>query len=586
MLRARNEKGGLWREAGAHQWLPQGAGLGGGREESEEQRMLELAIRISLEEEASRNARDNQAPPLPPRRGVTGAESYSTAMSHPESTLSPLSPTSNSPTLKRLIPPTRVPPPIPTSEEDELNLNRTLPPTPASSIAPSVTSSIGRKPPLAFVAPSPPKIFSYQSSADGSPEEMPFLRANESFITAREDATTTASVSGDGDEALSRNGTVGTFGESLVESDLATRGRWRGEHSVWSESTSTGGGGNFSDEESRSRSGSASVNGISGHHSNRTPFDAGHAEDVAQLSDTGRRFTLASENFPHNVDAEALEVRNPDSDLEEDTSNASSDHLINPTGVTQTSIPGSYPPFRWATARSMSLISERTEPTQSTVSLALPSHSIEYDSPIEEEEHLLGATPDADDQHVVDEAPLNEGVTTAPSFRRGEERLNIGPSEKLKARLEEEKVAREAVLSGAERAGAPALPSSQSLTSPIEVVSPATTTFPPEEATFVDNATPPPVETNLEPVEINDASEGQTRLVEPRIVFGEGVRFGWPAPCAEEPDHSCTTDGLHSEAPFPSEIMLTTKGEGEMDAVDKFSVEASTWTSLLRFLMW
>lgn len=593
ILRARNEKGGLWREAGAHQWLPQGAGLGGGREESEEQRMLELAIRISLEEEEGRRVNDSQAPPLPPRRSVTSSESYSTALSHPESTLSPLSPTSASPTVRRLLPPTRVPPPMPTllntGDDDEVNLNRTLPPTPASSIAPSITSSNGRKPPLAFIAPSPPKIFSYQSSIDGSPEEMPFLRANESFITAREDATT-ASVSGDGDEALSRNGTVGTFGESLVESDLATRGRGRGERSAWTDSTSSGGG-NISDEESRSRSGSTSANGMSGQPSNRTSFDAGTAEDTGQLLDPRGRFTLGSENFPpHNIPAESLEIRNPDGGLEEEASRTSGGTLPYLSGGAQPSIPGSYPPFRSGTARSMSLISERTEPAQSTLSLALPSHSIEIESPIEEEEHPLGALTVAEDQQAVNEAPRNGNRTPAPSFRKGEERLNVGPSDKLRARLEEERLAKAAIASGVGGAEDSTLADSQlslaSPTKPIEALLPTTAFDPPDDNTLIQNATPPQAELTFEPTEINNSSEGQNRLVEPRIVFGEGVRFGWPAPCAEEPDHSCTTDGLGSQAPFPSDISLTTRREGEMDAVDKFSVEASTWTSLLRFLMW
>ena len=63
--------------------------------------------------------------------------------------------------------------------------------------------------------------------------------------------------------------------------------------------------------------------------------------------------------------------------------------------------------------------------------------------------------------------------------------------------------------------------------------------------------------------------------------FGDGVRFGYPASCAQE--HACAMDGLHSTAPFLEEIELAT-AEGEDKG--RFSVEARTWVALLRFLMW
>ncbi|KAM0747968.1 hypothetical protein T439DRAFT_328629 [Meredithblackwellia eburnea MCA 4105] len=73
--------------------------------------------------------------------------------------------------------------------------------------------------------------------------------------------------------------------------------------------------------------------------------------------------------------------------------------------------------------------------------------------------------------------------------------------------------------------------------------------------------------------------------VPPPLLFGDGVRFGYPAACARE--HSCAMDGLNSLAPFPDEVRLALVGkEGGQGERDRFEIEASTWTGLLRFLMW
>ncbi|KAK4051927.1 hypothetical protein OIV83_002632 [Microbotryomycetes sp. JL201] len=62
LLRSRNEKGGLWTEAGAHGWLPPGASWGAQTaEEAREAAMLERAIKASLEEERVRSSAEWQS---------------------------------------------------------------------------------------------------------------------------------------------------------------------------------------------------------------------------------------------------------------------------------------------------------------------------------------------------------------------------------------------------------------------------------------------------------------------------------------------------------------------------------------------
>ncbi|KAK4058287.1 hypothetical protein OIO90_000444 [Microbotryomycetes sp. JL221] len=54
LIQSRNEKGSIWREAGAHGWLPPGASFSTSADEARELAMLETAIKASLEEERAR----------------------------------------------------------------------------------------------------------------------------------------------------------------------------------------------------------------------------------------------------------------------------------------------------------------------------------------------------------------------------------------------------------------------------------------------------------------------------------------------------------------------------------------------------
>lgn len=413
IIQARNEKGELWREGGAHGWLPPGAGRAGG-EDSAEQEMLELAIRISLEEEEARQALEAEfayvedPPALPPR-----PKRYS------------ISPATDSTSDSTDSTP---PPPIPT---------RSLPPVPSSP-------SLRHTPSLSFVAPSRPKIFEHDENR-GSPIEMPFLTPSTSFRTAREPSTSSSEEEDDEDYA-GRRFLQGTFGVS-----------------------SNGG---YSDEQGTEESGPSFNSTSSGTSS----------EEAA-----------------------------------------------------------SFPPFISELAgRSLSLVSERTEPSPSTTSLA----SLE-DEP----------------------TTSTSSFPSTNSYGFGSERLNIGPSAALRARLASER--ERGLADDAPTSLHSSTPSTRSIAPP----GPTPNDFPPpansEEAAILQQS-PPPTSSAL----VDEPEEtGET--------FGDGVRFGYPASCAQE--HACAMDGLHSTAPFLEEVELST-AEGEKKG--SFSVEARTWVALLRFLMW
>jgi hypothetical protein len=84
--------------------------------------------------------------------------------------------------------------------------------------------------------------------------------------------------------------------------------------------------------------------------------------------------------------------------------------------------------------------------------------------------------------------------------------------------------------------------------------------------------------------ETQEIIEGSPAVVveEGQTTFGDGVRFGFPAPCAHESDHVCSMDGLASQGPFPAKVELSTVGDDKAS----FSIEASSWAALLRFMMW
>lgn len=386
-----------------------------------EQEMLELAIRISLEEEEARQAleaefayvEDVEEPPkLPPR--PSRSSSYPVV----DGTDQLFSDSTDSFSL----------PPVPT---------RSLPAVPSSS-----SSSLRHNHSLSFVAPSRLKIFEYDDGR-GSPIEMPFLTPSASFRTAREPSTSSSEEDDEEDEHPGRRLSLGTFGRS-----------------------SNGG---HSDEQGTEES-SPSIRSTS----------SGTSSEEAAV----------------------------------------------------------FPPFVSTLAgRSLSFVSERTEPNQSNASLA-----------------------------SLDDEPRTS-TSSFPSttwYDVGSESLNIGPSPALKARLASDRERERAV---GITTSVSSTPSTRSVAPP----GPTPSDFPypstSEEAAILQ--TSPPTFSAVDEPE----GAGET--------FGDGVRFGYPASCAQE--HACAMDGLHSTAPFLEEIELAT-AEGEDKG--RFSVEARTWVALLRFLMW
>lgn len=501
-MQARNEKSRFFAEAGEHGWKPPGARAA--NEEEEEARMLELAIRISLEEEAIRKRQeemvDNSSlsnvriPPPLPRRPV---EYFSST----KSLLTTTSPT---------IPPKR---PLPVLPIQDANSNAsssdgsysTSPPSSPNPASNTMNSS--SKPTLAFIAPSRPRIFSF-STNDGSPEERPYL-TSESFTTAKENQSDSSQV----DDLISRSGSHGTFGTKDIESSNG------GYHSAESSSN----------------------------------FESGRQSFESASSDASNILTNSEIPSSSNIESDSITVRNPS------------------TAPVETDLEGKFSPFsrNSLTGRSMSLISERTEPSnRSTTSVS--SH----------DQFATTTLTEIDDDF---------NSPSKGSFRIGgdTEKLNVGASPTLLARIEKEKQngvyndSRWSTDTSRNHEVDQIIPASEkveTLESLQDPISPLLTS--PGRFQEHLHASLPPVVTDESP-RIDPEEERHQP-----VVFGDGIRFGLTAACADEPDHSCIEDGLASQGPFPDKVLLSTCREGGFESSRKFAIESYTWTSLLRLLMW
>ncbi|GAA6009265.1 hypothetical protein JCM11491_004250 [Sporobolomyces phaffii] len=136
---------------------------------------------------------------------------------------------------------------------------------------------------------------------------------------------------------------------------------------------------------------------------------------------------------------------------------------------------------------------------------------------------------------------------------------------------------------------------------------PFTATLPPMSAS--------PVESNLTSTTVPDTPLAAAQEPPPTTsasaggetqVFADGTRFGHPSICAREPGHVCPHDGLDNIREVPESVELTALMDepsvglglnrsstrrreetgGKSILRDAWAVEARSWGSLLRFLMW
>ncbi|BGP38818.1 hypothetical protein JCM10449v2_002756 [Rhodotorula kratochvilovae] len=67
----------------------------------------------------------------------------------------------------------------------------------------------------------------------------------------------------------------------------------------------------------------------------------------------------------------------------------------------------------------------------------------------------------------------------------------------------------------------------------------------------------------------------------------DGLRSGYPSPCALELAHACPADGLRASSVVPAQIELASSPHGpEGEPRDAWAIEAHSWVALVRALMW
>ncbi|GAA5906331.1 uncharacterized protein JCM6883_005517 [Sporobolomyces salmoneus] len=132
----------------------------------------------------------------------------------------------------------------------------------------------------------------------------------------------------------------------------------------------------------------------------------------------------------------------------------------------------------------------------------------------------------------------------------------------------------------------------------------------PVESSLTPTTTAPTPRPETSSEEPSSSSSQQHSQQSPTVAFGDGTRFGHPSICAREPAHVCPHDGLGNQSEVPESIELTAlMEEPEPDSAvglglnrsstrrreetggksilrDAWAVEARSWSSLLRFLMW
>ena len=348
LLRNRNEKGSLYAEAGAHGWLPPGASRPG-REEEQEMEMLELAIRISLQEEEERRKRDlerQQELEWASRPPLYGQASDSTRYSSYATAPSDFSTTSSAPEIqtdassppRRKVPPTPQiitaplsPPTSPqiSSPRQSDHAPPPLPPNPYSS--PTYSTHPHQPPPLPSRAPPTPPSSQLQQSPDpaqlepphadwdeqrsGSPYEMPYLTSSPSMRNSNASWQSRSPV----------------IGQSEASHDTGTSGEWSGP----------------------SRSSGSSRSRASNEISSQQQADLNNDDEEDPL--------------------EALTVRNPDSSLAPPPPTRAPP----PPPTDDSPTAASFPAFESTmTGRSLSLVSEATEPPSPSSAGSVPAQQL------------------------------------------------------------------------------------------------------------------------------------------------------------------------------------------------------------------
>lgn len=71
-----------------------------------------------------------------------------------------------------------------------------------------------------------------------------------------------------------------------------------------------------------------------------------------------------------------------------------------------------------------------------------------------------------------------------------------------------------------------------------------------------------------------------------RVAHADGMRFGYPADCAQQLGHVCPQDGLSNQGAVPETIELATSLSPAEEKRSSWAIEAQSWVALLRSLMW
>ncbi|KAM0788298.1 hypothetical protein ACM66B_001441 [Microbotryomycetes sp. NB124-2] len=471
LLRSRNEKGGLWSEAGAHGWLPPGASWGAvTAEEAREADMLERAIKASLEEEQARARAEGQeheqiASQSQASRRETVADRTQRPLSHISIDVPPAPPDiydSNSEMYRATVTPTAL---LANSGAQRQATHTALLPIVTTPISPPMSPETTSKtklragpvelPPYAESDPSSP-LSTARSPLTMSPPTSPLL-GSEALLSPRPMSSIEPSSPWD----AQRSGASGSpfdlpflMSSTSLHSLSPTRERSQHDRALTSDSL-------------------PGIN-VCGPGGAGLPGNATLDEERPMAENEGDPIS-------------PLMIRNPDpSELASSTLAADQ--------ATRVSRQAFLTPIFTGTTRTLSLVSERTEPPSPTSKASIHTK-------------LSGASADADARLLASVEPTRHG------------------SSKLRDELSS---------------------------------SPASDTRPGGEA-----------------------SESPSDYIE------DGVRFGFVEREVGKDGVNRLKGNMSREAPFPTAVSLSSMTDDREQAPKLgFVVEATSWTQLLRVLMW
>ncbi|GAA5823451.1 hypothetical protein JCM3770_006041 [Rhodotorula araucariae] len=489
------------------------------------------------------------AAPLPPARPLLPSHqssaptvtTYRTAReSLPFSNLDAVVPSSAGPPAR----PSRPPPPPPAPPAVNRASPR-LPPTPpetphvgAAAFSASTTGTAARLPSL----PPPPQHLAipeqYRHENDGSPYELPFLTPSSSLRStddAHDGRFLRPSLGTAAAQWDSHSGGSVSFEPLSTSSPSGEQSRRAsGTYATASGGASASGGGG-DEEDSRSAS---SLQSSESAGPPLSPLDIRNPDGwLASSSATSSQpFTATSISSPNaGAGDRGLWIE---------------DLPTFPTGLTGVSAYG---------GRSMSAIDEMTEPASSVIATEVGG--------VDEDAHA-----DADEDGFPAEVSL--GSAGAGAFPLGL------PDEPSSAAVTGAASTSEAAwIAGLDtsphRRPPPALLHRESAA--------RTPTLPPGAAAPASSSVP------AARIAAGAADVGEHDLDE------DGIRSGYPAPCALELVHACPADGLVATADVPARIELASDpnggdgggdGDGAAARRDAWAIEAHSWVALVRALMW